>query len=376
MSGDRAGIEAAWLALLSLPGLGPARLWEVAVAGDPMGEWERLRAGASPRSFGSDAEQRARWRGAAATLDPSALAELHADAGVVVTIHGDAAHPSLDERDPHVPPVLLWKGRVAPPDPRARPVIGIVGTRRASRAGLELARAFARDLTLAGCTVASGLALGVDAAAHRGALEIDGATPLAVVGSGLDVVYPRANRGVWHDVVGSGAICSEYPLGTAPAAWRFPARNRILVALCDALVVVESHERGGSLITAGIAGARGVPVLAVPGAIRSPTSVGTNRLIADGCQPCLGVVDILDAVGLSSAPQLVFGSAPDDGAAPASLTPDEVRLLDAVGWTAHSLDELADACPDLGLGALSVALAGLLASGVLAERDGRIERAH
>lgn len=368
---DRQECEAAWLALMSLPSMGPRRLWEVAAKDGPVMEWQRLRSGARPGEIDGKPEVHAAQVGAAAAIDPAEVWAAHARAGVGVTQHGDVAHPSLDLHDPHVPPVLLWRGNVE--FGRTRPRVAIIGTRRASRAGMSLAQEFGRDLTGAGCDVVSGLALGIDAAAHRGALQIDGATPFAVVGCGLDVVYPRPNRVLWHEVAERGAIVSEYPLGTTPAPWRFPARNRILVALCDAVIVIESHERGGSLITAGIAGARGVPVLAVPGALRSPTSVGTNRLIADGCQPCLGVDDVLAAIGLTSAPTLPFDR-DDERSSHRALSADEAAIVDAVGWVPHSVDELADACPGLGLGAFAVALAALLTSGMLAERDGRIER--
>lgn len=374
MSADRATSDAAWLALMSLPGMGPSRLWEVAVGSDPVGEWARVASGQAPHAFTSTAEQRAAWQRAASPIDPTALFDAHSSAGVALTVHGDRGHPSIDHRDPHVPPVLLWRGSATPAAVTSRPTVGIIGTRRATRAGVELAREFGRSLALAGCTVVSGLALGVDAAGHRGALDVDGATPLGVVGSGLDIVYPRANQALWRDVTGAGVLCSEYPLGTPPAAWRFPARNRILVALCDAVVVIESHERGGSLITAGVAGARGVPVLAVPGSLRSPASVGTNRLIADGCQPCLGIDDVFAALGLTTAPTLPFPDAVDASALPESLSPSEALVLDALGWATRSVDELADDCPTLGLGELSLAVAGLLARRVVVERDGRLDR--
>ena len=123
----------------------------------------------------------------------------------------------------------------------------------------------------AGVVVVSGLALGIDAAAHRGAIAANGAPPIAIVASGHNVVYPRRNRELWEAVARAGAIGTTAPLGTAPEAWRFPARNRVIVGLSDVVVVVESHHAGGSLITADYAGARGVPVLAVP--VPVPVSV-------------------------------------------------------------------------------------------------------
>lgn len=393
---------AAWLSLLQV-GVGPRRLWDVMVAGDVCGEWERVAAGRPSSVVAADAGRRGAWRAAAAAVDPATVLRAHVDAGVILTLHGDAAHPSVEVGDPHVPPVLLWRGSVQPVPPSVAdrpPRVGIIGTRRPTRSGVDLARELGRELTAAGCDVVSGLALGIDAAAHRGAVEvvlhrggpIGSATqpggPIGVAASGLDVVYPRRNRDVWSDVATHGWLCSEYPLGTPPAAWRFPARNRILVALSDVVVVVESHERGGSLITAGLAGERGVPVLAMPGSVRSPASVGTNRLLADGCVPCLGVDDVLTAVGLACpptcSPTLPFDHVPvgqgpggrpggSDASRPAA-SPVAAEVLDAVGWTARSIDEVADLCPTRTLGALSLAIAELLAAGAVAEVEGRLER--
>jgi len=367
---------------MSLPGMGPGRLWRVAVAGDPVTCWHRLRSGEVPpelrprgdRRVRATAEPSAAWPAEAASIDLGDVHRAHVEAGITVSIVGDAGHPAVESPDPHVPPVLLWRGRQGAVGRRS-PAVGVIGTRRATRAGLDIAEELGAGLASAGCDVVSGLALGVDAAAHRGALRSGGGSVTAVVGTGHDVVYPRANRGLWSDLAERGSVCSEYVLGTPPAAWRFPARNRILVALCDAVVVVESHRRGGSLITAGIAGDRGVPVLAVPGSIRSPASEGTNRLIADGCAPCLGVDDVLVAVGLGGARQLTFGDTGDTGA-PAAVPVDPVgaEILDQLGVVPRTIDELADACPGVGLGALAVAVAALLADGWVVEHDGRLER--
>lgn len=377
------GTAATWLALLAVE-LGPRRLWEVHRRGEPETTWDRLSRGVRADAFPSTVDQRAAWRLAAASVDPVALLTKHRAAGVEVTIADDGRHPEVAAGDPHLPPVLLWSGARGAGITGTRPAVGIVGTRRASRYGIDLAARYGAELAAAGCCVVSGLAAGIDAAAHRGALSADGAPPLAVVGSGLDRPYPRSNRQLWADVAERGAVVSEYLLGTPPAAWRFPARNRILVALCDVLVVIESHERGGSLITAGIAGARGVPVLAVPGAVHSATSRGTNRLIADGCQPCLDVEDVLDSLGLAgrlplrqTGPRSASEAAGSDiaGMPPdADMPPAAERVLDALGWSPRTFDEVADACGDVALHELSLGLAALLAAGRLVARDGRYEQ--
>jgi DNA processing protein len=214
--------------------------------------------------------------------------------------------------------------------------------------------------------VVSGLALGIDAAAHVGALR-GGAPPIAVVGSGLDVVYPRGNRTLWAQVASAGVMLTEAPLGAAPVAWRFPARNRLIAALADVVVVVESHERGGSLSTVAEAARRDRPVMAVPGPIRSPASAGTNRLLADGCAPVCGLDDVLVALGLSAGrDRAARERRPEPDA-------DGAVVLDALGWHAASLEQLAMRC-GLDVGRLVVALERLRLTGWVDDRGGWFER--
>ena len=142
--------------------------------------------------------------------------------------------------------------------------------------------------------------MGIDGAAHAGATEVDGAPPVAVVGSGLDVVYPRRHRSLWQLVAERGVVLSEHPLGSAPVAWHFPARNRLIAALADVVVVVESQERGGSMHTVDEAQRRDVDVMAVPGPVTSRASTGTNRLLADGAEVARDATDVLVKLGLGS----------------------------------------------------------------------------
>jgi DNA processing protein len=214
--------------------------------------------------------------------------------------------------------------------------------------------------------VVSGLALGIDAAAHVGALR-GGAPPIAVVGSGLDVVYPRGNRTLWAQVASAGVMLTEAPLGAAPVAWRFPARNRLIAALADVVVVVESHERGGSLSTVAEAARRDRPVMAVPGPIRSPASAGANRLLADGCAPVCGLDDVLVALGLSAGrDRAARERRPEPDA-------DGAVVLDALGWHAATLEQLAMRC-GLDVGRLVVALERLRLTGWVDDRGGWFER--
>jgi DNA processing protein len=176
-----------------------------------------------------------------------------------------------------------------------RPVAAIVGTRRASAYGLEVAAAIASGLARAGVTVVSGLALGIDAAAHRGALDGGGPT-VAVLGCGADRPYPRTNRSLYERIRANGAVVSELPPRAGPARWTFPARNRIMAALATVTVVVEAAERSGSLITAGFAEDLGRDVCAVPGRVTARMAAGANRLLVDGAQFVRGPEDVLDLI--------------------------------------------------------------------------------
>ncbi len=172
------------------------------------------------------------------------------------------------------------------------PTIGIVGTRTCTRYGTDLAEGYGSVAAELGWSVVSGLARGIDGAAHRGVVATGGHCH-AVLGSGIDVVYPRSNRGLYREIIEQGGVVSsEFPPGTPPEAWRFPTRNRIIAGLSDILLVVEAGETGGALITAGIALEYGVPVFAVPGDVDRQASVGTNLLIRDGAFPILGPDDL------------------------------------------------------------------------------------
>jgi DNA processing protein len=191
------------------------------------------------------------------------------------------------------PPFGLFTAGIGAPMTDDVPVVAIVGSRRPTTFGMHFARALAATLTAHGATVVSGLALGIDAAAHAGALSAGGAT-IAVLGAGVDVSSPRRNDALRADILREGLILSEYWPGTEPAPWRFPARNRIVAGLADAVVVVEAGERSGALITADFALEQGRPVLAVPGAPGAAASVGCNALLRAGAAMCEGVDDVID----------------------------------------------------------------------------------
>ena len=202
----------------------------------------------------------------------------------------------LFRSDPQSPPVLFARGDLRLLADRR---VAVVGTRNATAAGRQTARSLGGGLALAGVHVVSGLARGVDGAAHHGVLVAEGeGRPIGVVASGLDVVYPREHADLWQAVASSGLLLSEAPPGTPPEAHRFPLRNRIVAALAEVVVVVESRERGGSLITAAAALDRGVPVMAVPGSPGTRAARGTNALLRDGAAPVCDVDDVLMALHL------------------------------------------------------------------------------
>jgi DNA processing protein len=200
----------------------------------------------------------------------------------------------------HDPPAGLFLRGSAGAELLARPAVAVVGARACSGYGASAARMLGRELARAGLLVVSGLARGVDAEAHRGALEA-GEPTVAVLGCGIDRDYPAAHAQLARQVAATGLLVSEYAPGVEPAPWRFPARNRIVAGLCAATVVVEARERSGALITADLALEEGREVFAVPGEIGSALSVGTNSLLKLGAAPLTKAADVLASFGLEQA---------------------------------------------------------------------------
>jgi DNA processing protein len=268
---------------------------------------------------------------------------------------GSSAYPPLVGQLHDPPARLFLRGDAALLD---RPAVAIVGARSCSPYGAQVARTLARELAGAGVVVASGLARGIDGEAHRGALEAGGAT-LAVLGCGIDVDYPMRHANLARRIAETGLVVSEYPPGTEPAPWRFPARNRILAGLALATVVVEARERSGALITADFALELGREVFAVPGEITAALSAGTNRLIRQGAAPLLGADDVLSALGVEPV-----GPPPALGV---SESARRVAALLADGPRAS--DELVRAS-GLSAGDAAAALVELELAGLAAEAEG------
>jgi DNA processing protein len=200
----------------------------------------------------------------------------------------------------HDPPKRLYLRGDGSPRLLSCPAVTIVGTRSCSPYGAQVARRLGRELAAAGAVVISGLARGVDAEAHRGALEGEGAT-VAVLGCGIDRDYPRAHSALAQRIAAGGLLVSEYEPGTEPAPWRFPARNRIIAGLAKVTIIVEARARSGALITADFALEEGREVFAVPGEITSALSRGTNELLRLGAAPLVDPEDVIEALGLEKA---------------------------------------------------------------------------
>jgi DNA processing protein len=301
---------------------------------------------------------------AAATLD-AALRERTqtwlAAPGHDLVAWDDVDYPPalLELGDP--PPVLFCLGRR---ELLTRPAFAIIGSRNASPQGAADAEAFAGALSAAGLTIVSGLALGIDAAAHRGGLAHAGSS-IAVVGTGLDRVYPAGNRDLAHALAERGAVVSEFAPGTPPLRANFPRRNRLVSGLARGVLVVEATLASGSLITARLAGEQGRDVFAMPGSIHSPLSKGCHRLIRDGAKLVETAQDILDELRLP-APAVAPAAA-----AGAPVDPAEAAVLAAIGHAPAGVDTIA-ARTGLRAEAIAAALLGLELAGRVAPLPGAV----
>ena len=299
-----------------------------------------------------------------------AMAARAARRGTVVLTRHDPRFP-IPDGIPHAPAVLLVEGDR--PEVLSAPRVAVVGTRAASVHGLADAWELGAFLGAAGVSVVSGLAIGIDGAAHHGALQAaqaaeqrdgDGvAGPIGVVATGLDVVYPRRHRALFERVRRYGVLVAEQPFGVAPARGRFPVRNRIIAALADLVVVVEATLAGGSRITAERALDYGRPVFAIPGSRRNPAAAGCNALLADGAHPLLDPSDLLLALGMT--PRLDRGWSAPPPSAPLSSAASTVKQ--ALGGEPAHPDQLA-ARTNLDPGQVALAVEELVAAGS-ARRD-------
>jgi DNA processing protein len=289
----------AWLRLTLVPGLGGQGLRKL--LGDFGLPSQVLAAGraALTRSVGDALAERVHANDGAAAV-AAALRWAEAPGHSIATL-GDPAYPQQLLEIPDPPALIYVVGSAGLP---ARQGLAIVGSRNATPQGVANAERFARAFSEAGLTIASGLALGIDAAAHRGALEGAGST-VAVLGCGVDVVYPQRNADLYDAVAAHGALISEFPLGSPPVAANFPRRNRLISGLARGVLVVEAALASGSLITARLAAEQGREVFAIPGSIHSPLSKGCHALIREGAKLVESAQDVLDELkvpALAAAP--------------------------------------------------------------------------
>ena len=361
----------AWLTLLRAPGLGGAGIRDLLEHGGSA-------AGALAQARRSAPESARVWLAAPETAVIDAdLCWLEApDHHLLVCTSDD--FPLLLREIPGAPAALFVAG-----DPTClwSPQIAIVGARRASSAGLANARAFAKTFAQAGNVITSGMAEGIDGAAHEGALEGAGKT-IAVLGTGADVVYPRRHKELAARIIENGALVSEFAPGTPGKPEFFPRRNRIIAGLSLGTLVVEAGLKSGSLITARFAGEQGREVFALPGSIHSPLSRGTHQLIRDGArlvETAEEVLEELSGVGglLAQGLRRRLHGARGEGAVQKSDTPardaDYERLLAAVGARASAIDELV-AHTGLAAATLSSMLLVLELDGVVSAENGRYSR--
>ncbi len=251
--------------------------------------------------------------------------------GIKVLTWQDTSYPQRLKEIDQPPPVLYIKGELIDQDELA---VAVVGTRRVTHYGRQVAQEIASGLAQNGVTVVSGLARGVDAIAHAAALDNGGRT-LAILGCGVDRIYPSENRPLAQRILHQGALISDYPPGTAPDSTNFPPRNRIISGLSLAVVIVEAGEKSGALITASFAADQGRDVFAVPGNIHAPQSIGTNRLIQKGAYPFVSVADLLETL------DIVMVSRQTDARKMLPADATEAKLMKALTTQPIHVDELA-----------------------------------
>jgi DNA processing protein len=324
-----------WLAVSSVPYIGPARIERLLhTFGSLSVAWsapaEELRVALESRSLSALLAARSR-------IDPAGELERLGRLGIRAVHPGHPSYPRLLAEISGRPSILYVRGELVPADDAS---VAIVGTRRATPYGRQAAERIAAELAQAGITVVSGLARGVDAVAHRAALEAGGRT-IAVLGSGPDVIYPAEHGRLAEQILESGAILSEFPPGAKPDAQNFPARNRIVSGMTLGTLIVEAPARSGALITASFAGDQGREVFVIPGSIFAQTAEGTNALLRDGARLVRDGADILEDLGLGGRDPVVTQTQ-------LLLGEDEQRLFEAVGKEARHIDELAE---DAGLSA-------------------------
>ena len=360
-----------WVAFNRTPGIGSAKFRALLDhfgslgAAWQAGELELKAAGMDRRAVSSLLSTRQ-------TIDLDAEFERVVACGARLLRWDDVEYPSLLRSIPDAPPVLYVKGELSPADRQW--AVAIVGTRRATTYGRQAAERLASDLARSGVTIVSGLARGIDAAAHAAALQAGGRS-IGVMACGIDLVYPAEHRRLAAQIVERGALLTETPVGAPPEAGNFPARNRIISGLSLAVLVVEAGEQSGALITADRALEQGRDVFAVPGSIFSRASAGTNRLISEGATLVRSTEDVLEALNLKlvaqqAEAQSVITEDPIESAVLKSISHDPVHIDDIVRDMDMPISQVSSVLAMMELKGLVRQVGGM--NYVLA-REGRVE---
>ena len=361
---------AAYLALAQIPGIGSARLRTLVAAFETAAAALRAPPGAIAALPGFSRAAASAIRASSVGSGQEILAQLDRH-GATVLLPDDPAFPPLLSEIPEPPALLYVRGDVRL---LRRAAAGIVGSRDHSAYGADAARLLAAGVARAGVVVVSGMARGVDAIAHTAALDTGG-TSIGVLGNGFGVVYPAANRALYERMAATGCLITELPPGERPHAGAFPRRNRLISGLAGVTVVVEAAPGSGALITADCALDQGRTVLAVPGPITSPTSLGCNRLIQQGAKPALSAGDILEELGLSgmdaAAEPPATGEAPSERPLPPDLSELQRSLWETLCAEPKHVDALV-ATAGTDTSAVLTALTELELRGVVKQQPGMV----
>ncbi len=322
-----------WIGFNMVRGIGAVRFQQIrAYFGDLSVAWDA--PGSAFKAAGLPDKVVANFVKLRSEMDLDRVYESILSQNIRVLTLQDADYPRLLSEIDQSPPVLYVRGALAPEDEFA---VAMVGTRRVSPYGQQITRDTSLFLAGSGLTIVSGLARGVDGLAHQHALKAGGRT-IAVLGSGVDVIYPPEHRQLAEAILENGAIVSDYPMGTQPEGINFPPRNRIISGLSLATIVVEAGERSGALITAEFALDQGRDVFAVPGNVLSPASRGTNRLIQNGAYALVSPQDVLDVLDLSQVEAIKSARQ----VLPADET--EAKILRMIGFEPVHVDEICNQC--------------------------------
>lgn len=342
-----------WVGFNLVRGIGSVRFQQIRTFfGDLSTAWQ-----APPEAFqqaGLPERARVNFLKLRQEIDLDQLLDSILEKNVTVLTLLDHDYPDLLREIDQAPPVIYLKGALTPTDAFS---VAVVGTRKVSEYGQQVTRDTCTYLAARGLTIVSGLARGVDALAHQHALKAGGRT-IAVLGSGVDVIYPPEHRKIASAIIENGALISDYPLGTQPEGVNFPPRNRIISGLSLATVVIEAGDRSGALITADFALEQGREVFAVPGNVLSPVSRGTNRLIQNGAYAMISPQDVFDVLNLDQI------DAKKDARQLLPTDDIEVRILQVIDYQPKHIDEICNET-DLAIEKVSAALTLMELKGML-----------